>query len=236
MGFLLHIETTGDVCSVALSNDRDLISLKENDGGRSHASLLTVFVDDILKENNLTGKNLSAVCVSKGPGSYTGLRIGVAAAKGICYAASVPLIGINTLESMTFGMAARLEKENPGLASVPDLLFCPLIDARRLEVYTAFLAPDGHLVSGISALILKPGIFDDWLLTHHIIFFGSGVTKAQPLIAHQNAAFISGFHNSAAHLLTPAWNSFSQKRFEDLIHFEPFYLKDFMATTPRKKL
>jgi tRNA threonylcarbamoyladenosine biosynthesis protein TsaB len=233
---ILLIETTGQACSVALTEGEKIISSRENSEGMSHATLLTVFIEEIFREQGITGSQLDAVAVSMGPGSYTGIRIGVATAKGIGYATGKPLIAINSLEAMSWGMQEKLLRENHPLAKDAVTLFCPMVDARRMEVYLSLLNQQHEFVAEIQALILHENLYADELKHHPILFFGSGSDKARNLLQSPAAHFISGFLNSAAHLLSPTLKAFREKRFEDTAYFEPFYLKDFVATVPKKKV
>lgn len=223
MPLILHIETATDTCSVALSDSGKPISSKETVKTRSHASVLTVFIDEILKENKITVADLDAVAVSKGPGSYTGLRIGVATAKGLCYGAGKPLISVNTLQSMC---AAFLLNKKPG----DDFLYCPLIDARRMEVYVALFDSDLRFVESTAAVVLDEAFLTNHLNKNKIYFFGDGAEKLKPLLAeNKNVFFNSDFSPSATGMITLAEKKFSSNEFEDLAYFEPFYLKDFVG-------
>jgi tRNA threonylcarbamoyladenosine biosynthesis protein TsaB len=233
---ILLIETTGQSCSVALTGDDRILSLRENSEGMSHATLLTVFIEEIFREHGINGSQLDAVAVSMGPGSYTGIRIGVAAAKGICYATGKPLIAINTLQAMSWGMQEKLCNEKSPLANNADLFFCPMVDARRMEVYLSLLNQQHEFVSEIQALILHENLYTEEFKNHPVLFFGSGSDKTRRLIQSPSAHFISGFLNSATHLLSPALQAFRESRFENTAYFEPFYLKDFVATVPKNKM
>ncbi|MFN8207415.1 MAG: tRNA (adenosine(37)-N6)-threonylcarbamoyltransferase complex dimerization subunit type 1 TsaB [Bacteroidales bacterium] len=233
---ILLIETTGQSCSVALTGGEKIISLRENSEGMSHATLLTVFIEEIFREQGITGSQLDAVAVSMGPGSYTGIRIGVAAAKGICYATGKPLIAINSLQAMSWGIQEELVNSKNPLANDPGTLFCPMVDARRMEVYLSLLNQQHEFVSEIQALILHGELYANELREHQIVFFGSGSGKALSLIQSPAAHFVSGFLNRATHLLSPALKAYRESRFEDTAYFEPFYLKDFVATVPKKKV
>ena len=234
MALILHIETATDVCSVALADENGLIDLFESTEGRSHAAILTVFIEDMLKKNNIKASNLDAVAVSMGPGSYTGLRIGVSVAKGLCYGANIPLLALPTLQSMVYGFF-RQHQDNPEMIS-SNTRYCPMIDARRLEVYTALFDNQGEFTSGIKAEILDDHSFEDILSDHVIYFFGNGSTKCLNLITHPNARFINGLNPSARDLIVLSQKSYQEKDFKDVAYFEPFYLKDFVATTPKNKV
>lgn len=223
MPLILHIETATDTCSAALSNNGKLITLKETVKTRSHASLLTVFIDEILKENKIAVADLDAVAASKGPGSYTGLRIGVATAKGLCYGAGKPLISVNTLQSMC---ATFLLNKKPEFG----FLFCPLIDARRMEVYFALFDNDLRFVESTAAVVLDETFLANYLKKTKIYFFGDGAEKLKPLLANNtNAIFETDFFPSAKGMIELAERKFNSNEFEDMAYFEPFYLKDFVG-------
>jgi tRNA threonylcarbamoyladenosine biosynthesis protein TsaB len=233
MAIILNIETATEICSVSLSNENNIIDFRENKEGKSHASLLTIFIEDILKSNKLKIKDLSAISISKGPGSYTGLRIGVSAAKGICYGASVPLIAISTLQILVSGLL----KKSPTEINIGDsTLLCPMIDARRLEVYTALFDSKGAIIKDISAEIISETSFQDVLVSKKIIFFGNGSNKCKSILTHKNAYFIDNIYPSAGNMAELSMAQFNMKAFEDTAYFEPFYLKDFVATTPKNKV
>jgi len=225
---ILHIETSTELCSVALSRGVDCLDIRENSEGRNHAALLTVFVDDLLAVNNVHASRLDAIAVSAGPGSYTGLRIGLSAAKGLCYGGNIPLIAVSTLQSMSLGFA--LQNDIPNSA-----LLCPMIDARRMEVYTALYDKDGRQIEDVSAEIITEQSFASWLDSRRIYFFGNGAEKCRSTITHQNAVFVDNYAHSAQYMIKSALQAFNEKKFEDIAYFEPFYLKDFIAG-PKKKL
>ncbi len=233
---ILHIETSGEICSVALSEKDQLIGQKESEEQRSHASMLTLLIDEMMKEAGIGFPMLDAVAVSKGPGSYTGLRIGVSAAKGICFAHDLPLIGINTLEALASGILEKEKSKLEYLGFGNEDYVCPLIDARRMEVYTAIYNSTGREVKGPHALILKEGIFEDILQLKRILFLGSGAEKASEMIRHPNAIFLYRVNPLAEFMVHLASKAFEEKHFEDVAYFEPYYLKDFIATTPRKNM
>ena len=200
---------------MAIARDGNVIALKENDEGFNHSTLLGVYVDDLLKENNLTANDLDAVAVSMGPGSYTGLRIGVSLAKGICFGAGKPLIAVSTLAALANAVARREGEE---------AFYCPMIDARRMEVYTAIYDREGNVVRDIHAEVIEKNSFARmriWLITS---------------LKHPNAVFINGVSTSAANMIGLAERYFEADKFEDVAYFEPFYLKDFVATVPKRKV
>ena len=216
-----------------LCNSAGVISLKESTDLKSHASMLTVFIDEVLKENGIRAKELEAVAVGKGPGSYTGLRIGVSVAKGIAYAASIPLIGVETTLSMFWGMAGRIEEITGDEANT---LFCPMIDARRMEVYNAIYDSHGIIYKEISAEIISEESFADIPESKKIIFFGDGAAKCKEVLKRKNVYFADDFRISASHMQIPVYQAIDNRHFEDVAYFEPFYLKDFITSIPRKNI
>lgn len=224
MSLILQIETATASCSVALSQNGSVIALKELNERNIHAEVITLFIEEVLKTAGFTYAQLDAVAVSSGPGSYTGLRIGVSTAKGVCYALDKLLIAVETLEAMTDGMITL-----SGGSIAADTLFCPMIDARRMEVYTAVFNATGERVKATAAEIIDDNSFADLLEQHQIIFFGDGAAKCRETITHTNAVFVDDFSNSAAHLTKRALQRLNDKHFEDVAYFEPFYLKDFIA-------
>jgi tRNA threonylcarbamoyladenosine biosynthesis protein TsaB len=225
---ILHIETSTELCSVALSHGNRCLSVRENSEGRNHATMLTPFIDDLLNESNVSTHQLDAITVSSGPGSYTGLRIGLSTAKGLCYGGNIPLIAISTLQTMSLGFVQQ--------HNVPaSTLLCPMIDARRMEVYTALYDKDGRQVKNISAEIITEQSFALWLETYQIFFFGNGAAKCRTTLTHPNAVIPEDFVHSARYMIQPALQAYSEKQFEDTAYFEPFYLKDFIAG-PKKKV
>ena len=233
---ILHIETATDICSAALSEGNRQLSLVESDQERSHATLLNAFIKQALKEGSKDFKELNGVAVSKGPGSYTGLRIGVSTAKGIAYALNIPLLATGTLENMAFGAIASTSGEEMIAKFGDHLLFCPMLDARRMEVYAGFYTKENSIFREVAADIIDTDTYLQILETHPVCFFGSGAEKCKALLEHPNAHFLEGIHPTASSMITPVLTKYSQKQFEDLAYFEPFYLKDFIATTPRKKV
>ena len=233
---ILHIETATDICSVALSEGENLLALRESGAERNHATLLNRFIRECVEEAGRELKDLNAVAVSKGPGSYTGLRIGVSTAKGLAYALQVPLLSCLTLENMAH---AAMTLENYGsLAGQygPEILLCPMLDARRMEVYSAIYTPSFKLVRQVSAEIIDQNSFKDFLDRGPLIFFGNGSPKCKEVIQHPGALFMEGVQPSAAAMTGPVLEKYRASEFEDVAYFEPFYLKDFVATIPRKKV
>lgn len=234
MALILNIETSTEVCSALLARDGIAIHSRENLSGQNHSMLLTVYLEELMAESNITIGQLDAVAVSGGPGSYTGLRIGVSVAKGLCYAAHLPMIAINSLEAMADSVIRNLKHKhvvNPGKP-----LFCPMIDARRMEVYTAFYDENGLPVRGIQADIIDHQSYLPYLDSHTVYFFGNGASKCREAITHPNAIFIDDIITSARNMVALAERDFSKKEFVDVAYYEPFYLKDFIATIPVKNI
>jgi tRNA threonylcarbamoyladenosine biosynthesis protein TsaB len=231
MSLILAIETAVDICSVALIKGNEIIAFQESSEGKSHASLLTVFIDELLKKNKISVTDLSAVSVSKGPGSYTGLRIGVSAAKGLCYGAGIKLLGINTLQIMACSFLSQYKIDNTS-----NILLCPMIDARRQEVYTGFFDINGNERSDTRAVIISEDSFKDELDHNLVYFFGNGSGKCKDIIKHTNARFVDNISPLAKYMVGLSYSAFNSGHFEDIAYFEPFYLKDFVATTPKNKI
>jgi tRNA threonylcarbamoyladenosine biosynthesis protein TsaB len=226
MALILNIETATTVCSVALAKDGKVISSKEVNEGYTHAENLTLFVEEVLKKSGHKISNVDAFAVSKGPGSYTGLRIGVSAAKGFCFALDKPFIAINTLEAMTRGFLSSVSH----LTSHISHLFCPMIDARRMEVYYALFDKDLKTVKKTTTEIIDENSFSETLRTNTIAFFGNGAAKCKEKLSHQkNAIFYDAVFPSAKAIAALSEEKFQKKEFEDIAYFEPFYLKDFVA-------
>ncbi|MES2107099.1 MAG: tRNA (adenosine(37)-N6)-threonylcarbamoyltransferase complex dimerization subunit type 1 TsaB [Bacteroidota bacterium] len=222
---ILQIETATASCSVALAKDGIVISSKEANGRNLHAEMLTLFIDEIVAGAGLKYADIDAVAVSCGPGSYTGLRIGVSTAKGLCFALDKPLIAVETLESMAGGVIAM-----DGYKNQANLLLCPMIDARRMEVYTALFSTGSERMAPTSASIIDENSFADVLAERQVLFFGDGAEKCYNVLkSNPNALYLPDFQNSAAHLTQKALAKFNNKEFEDVAYFEPFYLKDFIA-------
>lgn len=229
MPCILHIETATEVCSVAVSLDKEILFSREETKGPSHAVLLGVFVNEALIELRARNIKLDAVAVSCGPGSYTGLRIGVSEAKGLCYGLNIPLIAIGTLKVM----AAAVAKS--GVAK-SDTLLCPMIDARRMEVYDAVFGSELSLVRDVHADIIDQGSFADLLAIHTIVFFGNGADKCKAALTHAHALFLDGIYPKAVDMVDLADAAFAKHEFVDVAYFEPFYLKEFVATVPKNKV
>jgi len=232
---ILHLETATNICSVAVSKGDKLAALRESSEEKSHARLLSVFIREALQEASLKAADLDAVAVSKGPGSYTGLRIGVSTAKGLGYGLNIPVIGIITLRAMAAGALIIPAIQSLQKQSDPPLL-CPMLDARRMEVYTGLYTPLLKPVQEISAVILDKTSFREQLENHRMVFFGNGMPKFRETVTHPNAVFNQDVVPSAQFMIPLALEAFHDRKFEDVAYFEPFYLKDFIATTPRKKV
>jgi tRNA threonylcarbamoyladenosine biosynthesis protein TsaB len=215
---------------VAISADGTIVALREShDTTYTHAENLAVYMKESLELAGLKASELDAVCVSKGPGSYTGLRIGVSSAKGLCYGLGIPLLSVGSLESMAY--LAKTEFKN-GLADVS--FFCPMIDARRMEVYTQLFHANLKEVEPVSAMIIDQSSFASELKKGKVVFFGDGAAKCKELINHSNAVFLDAFNPSACGMIALAEKKFAEKQFEDVAYFEPYYLKDFVAGKPKR--
>ena len=224
MALILSIETSTKNCSIGLAKDGICIFLREeNKGDYSHAEKLHVFIEEMLKSENLQIKDLDAIAVGKGPGSYTGLRIGVSTAKGLAYALNIPLISIDTLKTLAKNI------------NIEQGLIVPMIDARRLEVFSAIFSKDYEYTRDVEAEIIDQTSYQTLLQNHSIYFLGDGAFKCIDLIKHKNAKFIDNKFPSAKEMALLAEEKYQKKHFEDTAYFEPFYLKDFMITPAKKK-
>jgi len=218
MALILNIETATTNCSVSLSKDGETLVLKEdNSAGYSHAETLHVYINDVFEEAKISAKDIDAVAVSKGPGSYTGLRIGVSSAKGLSYALNKPLISVSTLESLAHQV------------SVNEGVIIPMLDARRMEVYSAIFNHSHKQIRDIKAEILTVDSYADLLKENRVYFIGNGVAKTQQLINHPNAIFIDGKLPSANDMSSLSELKYKKSDIEDVAYFEPYYLKDFVA-------
>jgi tRNA threonylcarbamoyladenosine biosynthesis protein TsaB len=236
MSSILNIETATQLCSVTLAVDGKVISQRETLEEKSHAARLTVFIEEVLKEGNVNIDDLDAIAVGKGPGSYTGLRIGVSTAKGLCYGANLPLIAIDTLSILFKQVVTHSTTGIQKLLTCPDTLFCPMIDARRMEVFTCLFDSQGGVAEPVAARIIDQHTFQQHFAEHTIVFFGSGMEKCRDVLYHPKAVFISGVFPHSSSLALLAEEKFIQSLFENIAYFEPFYLKDFIATTSKKGL
>ncbi|MCK9339952.1 MAG: tRNA (adenosine(37)-N6)-threonylcarbamoyltransferase complex dimerization subunit type 1 TsaB [Bacteroidales bacterium] len=226
--YILNIDTATDICSVALSHGEQIIAYRENLNGKSHAQTLLPFIRDVLNEGHVSVGQLNAVALSKGPGSYTGLRIGTSTVKGICYAMGLPLIAIPTLQIIAVDAVNEAKQ-------YPDGLICPLLDARRMEVFTAFYQNDLTEISPVHACIVDEESFTDILLNNHVVFCGNGVKKCAPILAQSPHAHFISEPISARNMAQIAFSKFLNLQFEDVAYFEPFYLKEYVAARSQVK-
>jgi tRNA threonylcarbamoyladenosine biosynthesis protein TsaB len=253
MARIILIETSTALCSVALAKDGRIVAYKESETPRAQASLTAPFVKDILDAQGLGVRDCDAVCVSKGPGSYTGLRVGVSTAKGLCFGAGIPLIAVGTLDTLVYQAA------DEGLLPEGCRYVVPMVDARRMEVYTAVFTPDGRQLTDTRPQVIESlnqavgaenhatsiptagthavasASFADLLAEGPVLFIGDGAGKCREALSHPNAYFVQCCPKTSA-MLRPAFSAWDARRFEDTAYFEPFYLKEFIATVPRKKL
>jgi len=236
MATILHIETSASICSVALSSNGRQIGIMESNDDKSHARLLMPFVEQILNENQLKVQDIDAIAVSEGPGSYTGLRIGVSAAKGLAYAADKPLIAVNTQRAMAHYVAQNLQSliYDMNLNSKDITLICSLSDARRTEVYSSVYNLANEIVIEISPMMLNENSYSDILDKTKVVFCGDGANKTQQIVNHKNAIFLADILPSASFMIPLSEQCFNEKNFKDIAYFEPFYLKDFVATISKK--
>lgn len=233
MSLILCIETGTDICSVGLARDGELVSLRESDEGRDHAKNVAVFVDELLRENDVAAEELSAVAVGMGPGSYTGLRIGVSFAKGLCYGLQIPLVAVGSLDSLV--QVAREDYE-AGIIDVErweDALLCPMVDARRMEVYTQMFDTKGEPLNEVKAEIVAEDSFAEWRNGRPFVIFGNGAAKCQEVLTD---AILINVTPSARGLAALAHQRFEAGKTENIAYFEPFYLKDFIVIPSKKKL
>lgn len=235
MALILSIETGTDICSVALANDGELMALRESDEGRDHAKKVALFVDELLRETGVQPSDLDAVAVGKGPGSYTGLRIGVSFAKGLCYALNIPLIAVGSLNALT--EVAR-EDYDAGILDVEDeewasAVLCPMVDARRMEVYTQVFDNSGNALSDVVAEVVAENSFNEWRERGKFVMFGNGAAKCTELLPD---ALLVSVSPSARGIVRLAEEAFTAGAFEDIAYFEPFYLKEFLVIPSKKKL
>jgi tRNA threonylcarbamoyladenosine biosynthesis protein TsaB len=224
MSLLLSLETSVKVCSVAIHDGGELLATSEIHIEQSHASKLAVLIDEVKNKVGIEYKQLSAVAISSGPGSYTGLRIGTSTAKGLCFALNLPLISIGSLELLAF----QMKDQNPQQAHL-----CPMIDARRMEVYCLITDAALNIIHPTEAKVIDEDSFREYLEKNAIAFFGDGSDKCKEKITHQNAHFVSGVYPKASQLGQMAFEKFQKKEFEDLVSFEPHYLKEFMIKQPK---
>ena len=228
MARILLIETSTAQLSAALAEDGKVLQERICTEARMQASLTAPYVRDVLSASGCSLKDCDAVCVGKGPGSYTGLRVGVSTAKGLCFGASLPLMAVGTLDILVQG--ARGKGLSEGVRAV-----VPMIDARRMEVYSAVFTPDGQQLTPTRPVVVEEDSFSDILSEGPVLFIGDGAMKCRSVLSHGNARFAEAFQ-TASDMAPLAQAAFDAKRFEDVAYFEPFYLKDFVATVSRKKL
>jgi len=223
------IETSTSLCSVALAVDGKIVGSRESSAPKAHASLTAQFIKELLDEQGLFVKECDAVCVSSGPGSYTGLRVGASTAKGLCFAAGIPLIACGTLDV--------LASQAHDTRSIPEgcRYIVPMVDARRMEVYTATFSPDGKRLSEVEAVVVDENSFAELLAQGPVLFIGDGAAKCADVITSDNARFVQTYPHASA-LLKPATKAFEAGDFQNCAYFEPFYLKQFVATVSKKKL
>jgi len=225
MSCILHIETSTTICSVALSDDNIVVFERVSFEGPSHAALLGCYIEEAIAFLKEKKYHPEAVAISGGPGSYTGLRIGTSMAKGLCMGWDVPLIAVPTLRLMALQAISRLGRD--------DCLYCAMLDARRMEVYAAIFDATLSVVRGTNADIITKEIYQPFLDRGFVCFFGNGASKCRTVITSGNAIFLENIHPLASDMVSFAENAFQLKKFEDTAYFEPFYLKEFMATTPK---
>jgi len=229
LSYILNIETATTVCSVSLSQNEEVLFSKELNEGFTHAENLHLFIEQALKETRLKANQLNAIGVSKGPGSYTGLRIGVSTAKGLAYALNIPLISVDTLQIMAGSVLSKIME--------PDAFYCPMIDARRMEVYTAVFDSHLKIKTEIEALIVDELSIEKFKDYQKIYYFGDGAAKCQPLLSQlKNTEFIEGISPTAAHMTKLVHTKYLHKTFENIAYFEPFYLKNFMILKKKVKI
>lgn len=233
MALILCIETGTDICSVGIVKDGELISLRESDSGRDHAKKVAVFVDELLTENDIDPQQIDAVAVGEGPGSYTGLRIGVSFAKGLCYGLGKPLIAVSSLASLA---AVAIEDYNAGIIDIENwdsALLCPMIDARRMEVYTQVFDSKANPLSGVTAEVVDENtLAEHRAATDHFVVFGSGAAKCAEILGAKLIDVTPSVRGMAA----IAESKYAANDFADVAYFEPYYLKDFVVTTSKKRL
>lgn len=228
MVLILSIETATKVCSVAMHRDGELLGSMELHVDRSHSEYMAVMIKDLIGYTGVETKELSAVAVSKGPGSYTGLRIGVSTAKGLCFGLDIPLISVNSLRAMAY----EVNKHN-----LKEYDLCPMLDARRMEVYCLIADHDLNMKQETHSRIVEEASFAEELKDNPILFFGNGMPKSRDILGmNDKALFIEDIHPKASNIGFLAYEKFKNKDFENTVTFEPFYLKDFIATKPRKLL
>ena len=229
MAVIISIETSTNVCSASLSQDGRVLASKENREGQNHAVLLGQYVKDLIEEADKRKLKIEAIAVSCGPGSYTGLRIGVSTAKGVCYGKDLKLISVSTLKTM-----AKQVLRNDSVED--DAWLCPMIDARRMEVYTTFFDKKLNEQKPISADIIDENSYAEILSSKKVYAFGNGAEKCKNTLKSENLTYIDGIVPLASDMAELAEEKFKKGEFEDVAYFEPYYLKEFVATQSTKKL
>ena len=233
---ILCLETSTAVCSVALVENGKVIALRESLDGQNHAEKITIFIDEVMKEANVSYRDLDAVATSMGPGSYTGLRIGVSTAKGLCYAMEKPLIAVDTLAAMAYGFKDYKTTRLQDYKLESTDILCPMIDARRMEVYSAFFNEKLERISETNAIIIDENSFMEMKQNNHLYLFGDGADKLASLFENdENITVVEKFHCSAAYMAELADKAFKNNDFVDTAYFEPFYLKNFVPGMPKVK-
>ena len=227
MNYFINIETSTDTCSVSLSNDSEVIDSRENQS-RNHASTLGLFIQELLEGNSLKVKDLSGVAVSKGPGSYTGLRIGTSTAKGMAYQAGIKLLAIDTLQAMALKATKQI--------SNPEVIICATIDAGRNEVYSELFDIENRPVRQCVAEIITAESYAETLAKTQMFFVGNGAEKISKIIQNPNAIFLPEIKPSAVYMAELTAKAFKDNDFADVAYFEPFYLKDYVATVSKKNV
>lgn len=229
MSRIILIETSTPLCSTALVEDGKVVCERLSDEPRAHASKTALFVSEMLSEKGLKVSDCDAVAVSKGPGSYTGLRVGVSTAKGLCFGAGIPMISVGTLDTLVW------QALDGNMLPEGCRYIIPMIDARRMEVYTGTFTPDGKQISPTVAQIIDADSFKDQLAEGPVLFIGDGADKCKDTLTSPNARFIQCCPKAAS-MMHPAIDALEPKRFEDVAYFEPFYLKEFITTVSKKKI
>ena len=229
MANILNIETSTSVCSVALGSDGQIVDHYENYDGQTHATLLSQFIKDALNTANRKELTLDAIAVSIGPGSYTGLRIGLSQAKGLAFGLDLPLIGVNTLQLLTVSAMFKEFFDD-------DVLYAPMIDARRMEVYTAVYNNSIEAVVEPQPMILNENSFSTLLTSNSLVMIGNGAAKVKEIIKHPKVQFMPDAKPVAVDMLALSEKAFREKQFLDVAYSTPLYLKDFQATVPKKKV
>lgn len=229
MSRIILIETSTPLCSTALVEDGKVVCERLSDEPRAHASKTALFVSEMLSEKGLKVSDCDAVAVSKGPGSYTGLRVGVSTAKGLCFGAGIPMISVGTLDTLVW------QALDGNMLPEGCRYIIPMIDARRMEVYTGIFTPDGKQISPTVAQIIDADSFKDQLAEGPVLFIGDGADKCKDTLTSPNARFIQCCPKAAS-MMHPAIDALEVKRFEDVAYFEPFYLKEFITTVSKKKI